>query len=294
MKEFGRFHPAANFIYFVVAMGFTMFLTNLVFILLSFLAAITLSIKAIGFEKFKSKLWYRLILFFLFAIVNPITVHQGVTPLFYMNSNAFTLEATLYGVAFGLILFTMITWIDSFSELITSDKLIYLFSSIIPSIGLVISMTLRFIPRFQRQTEKIMNINKVAGDPVESEKTSYKVKTVFKMFSILLTWAFENSIDTADSMRARGYGLKGRTSFNLFKFERRDLIYILSTLGLSILFFVMYNVFNLRYYYYPELKVLFTSVGEILGYIVYAIIIFLPVIIELREELRWKSLISKI
>ncbi len=40
--------------------------------------------------------------------------------------------------------------------------------------------------------------------------------------SILVTWALENAIDTADSMKDRGYVLPGRTAFSIYRFDRRD------------------------------------------------------------------------
>ncbi len=38
----------------------------------------------------------------------------------------------------------------------------------------------------------------------------------------MVTWSLENAIETADSMRARGYGLPGRTSFSIYRFDSRD------------------------------------------------------------------------
>lgn len=42
------------------------------------------------------------------------------------------------------------------------------------------------------------------------------------ILSAMLTWSFENAVETADSMRSRGYGLKGRTSFSIYRMSRRD------------------------------------------------------------------------
>lgn len=51
--------------------------------------------------------------------------------------------------------------------------------------------------------------------------------------SIVVTWALENALDTADSMKSRGYGLPKRTAFSLFRFTLRDGIClgVLATLG---------------------------------------------------------------
>lgn len=49
-----------------------------------------------------------------------------------------------------------------------------------------------------------------------------RAKHGIKIMSILVTWALENAIDTADSMKDRGYGLPGRTAFSIYRFDRRD------------------------------------------------------------------------
>ena len=49
-----------------------------------------------------------------------------------------------------------------------------------------------------------------------------KSKHGLKILSIMTTCALENAIDTADSMKSRGYGLKGRTNFSNYRFDTRD------------------------------------------------------------------------
>ncbi len=43
----------------------------------------------------------------------------------------------------------------------------------------------------------------------------------------MVTWSFENAVETADSMKSRGYGLPGRTAFSLYRFSRRDRLLLL-------------------------------------------------------------------
>ncbi|MEG0569244.1 MAG: energy-coupling factor transporter transmembrane component T [Erysipelotrichales bacterium] len=294
MREFSSFHPFVILSYFGVVIFFTMFQWNPVFLGISLVASIVFGIKALGIDEFKKKILFSVFFFLIVVIANPIFVHDGVTPLFYANGNAITLEALIYGLAFAMMLISVIYWFNSFSKIMTSDKIIYIFSAIIPTIGLIISMVLRFIPQFQRQLKKIMDINKVAGDPYKSKSISHRIATIFKTFSILLTWAFENSIDTANSMKARGYGLKGRTTFHLFKFEKRDFIFIITMGCLVLLNVVLYKQAGLRFYYYPEIATVKLDALSIISYISYVIMFTLPLIIEKKEELKWKSLVSKI
>ena len=52
----------------------------------------------------------------------------------------------------------------------------------------------------------------------------------------MVTWSLESAIDTADSMRSRGYGEPGRTAFSIYRFDDRDrgLLLCLTPVGLSL------------------------------------------------------------
>lgn len=43
-----------------------------------------------------------------------------------------------------------------------------------------------------------------------------------KVVSITVTWALESALDTASSMKSRGYGLRGRTAYSPYRFGARD------------------------------------------------------------------------
>ncbi|MDH6603359.1 energy-coupling factor transport system permease protein [Bacilli bacterium PM5-9] len=294
MREFQSFHPIVNLLYFATVIFFTMFFLHPIFLAISFIVSIIFLIKTEGFAEFKNRLLFISIFFILLAIANPIFVHKGATPLFYANSNAITLESCVYGVVFALMLVSVIFWFFSFNKIMNSDKIIYIFSSVMPTIGLMISMILRFIPRFQLQLKKIINMNKIGGNPYKSNSIKSRLKAIFRTFSILVTWAFENSIDTANTMKARGYGLKNRTTFHLYKLEARDIVFIIFIVLSLLLNLALYNFLDLRFYYYPEIAPLKLSVGSILAYGSYLLLLLMPIIIEIKEELRWKLLISKI
>lgn len=294
MIEFSRFNPFVILIYFVIVIALTMFFNNPILILLSFVVSTTTIILVQGFSKFKESLGFYLLLFILIVVINPIFVHRGATNLFFINGNAVTLEAVAYGFVFAFILTSSIFWFNSFNKLMTSDKIIYLFSRFVPTIGLVISMILRFIPRFQKQLKDIVAFSSLNEDPAKSKKISSKAKSVFKTFSILLTWSFENSIDVADTMRARGYGLKNRTSFHLFKFERRDKLLILILIVLLIINLINYQYLDFYFYYYPEIAPIKFDLLTIYGYSCYLLLLLVPIIFEVREGLKWRLLISKI
>ena len=106
------------------------------------------------------------------ALLNPMFNHYGVTPLLYIESsgNWVTLEAMVYGIVLGCVLFIMILWFSCYNQIMTSDKFIYLFGRIIPAMSLMLSMALRFVPHFMAQLKVIRNGQKCVGMDVRSEE----------------------------------------------------------------------------------------------------------------------------
>ena len=70
-------------------------------------------------------------------------------------------------------------------------------------------MVLRFVPKFKAQFRVVSNAQKCVGRDVSNGKLLERIRHGIRILSIMVTWALENAIETADSMRSRGYGLKG-------------------------------------------------------------------------------------
>ena len=49
-----------------------------------------------------------------------------------------------------------------------------------------------------------------------------RLRNAITILSIMVTWSLESAIETADSMKSRGYGLPGRTAFSIYRFDSRD------------------------------------------------------------------------
>jgi energy-coupling factor transport system permease protein len=46
------------------------------------------------------------------------------------------------------MLAAVISWFSCYNAVMTSDKFVYLFGRVIPALSLILSMTLRFVPKF--------------------------------------------------------------------------------------------------------------------------------------------------
>ena len=104
----------------------------------------------------------------------------------------------------------------------------------------------------------------------------------------------ENAIETGDSMKSRGFGLKGRTAYSIYKFDRRDLIVliIIAVLGISVSISSISGVIDFNYF--PSMKGNLTDVLSITTFFLYGILMLIPTILNAGEGIKWKRLRSAI
>jgi len=290
---FSGYHPLINLLYYVFVIGFAMFFTHPVCLAISLMCALTYSVYLSGKKAVRFCLIYMLPMLIVAALLNPAFNHQGGTILTYLpGGNPLTLESILYGLAAAGMLVTVILWFSSFNVIMTSDKFVYLFGRAIPAISLILSMALRFVPRFKAQIKIISNAQKCIGRSVSNGNILQKIKNGIKILSILVTWALENAIETADSMKSRGYGLPGRTAFSIYRFDRRDaraLIYILACAA-AVIAGAAIGAYSFRYF--PTVK------GEwggatIAVFAAYLALGAFPLVISIKEDLVWKHIVLK-
>lgn len=290
-NSFAKYHPFVNFYYFVFIILCSMFFMHPVFLGISFLTSFIYSVFLNGTKAIKFNLLYMMPLLVLTAFMNPAFNHAGVTILFYLkNGNPITYESIAYGIASATMFISVIMWFSCYNAIMTSDKFIYIFGRIIPSLSLIFSMVLRFVPKYKNQIKIISNGQKAMGRDMSQGNIIRRAKNGIKIISILLTWALENAIETADSMKARGYGLKGRTSFSIFKFYRRDKIMmgVLLVLSLIVISGVIYGV-N-RIIYFPWIKLSRNTVFSFIVDISYFLFAISPIISDIIEEIAWRKI----
>ena len=251
---FSGYHPTINFLYYALVLLFSMCLMHPVYLAISLTGALAYDIYLKGRKAVRFAVMGLLPMAAVAALVNPAFNHEGQTILTYLPSgNPLTLESILYGLAAALLLAAVVLWFRCFSAVMTSDKFIYLFGRIIPALSLVLSMTLRFVPRFRRQFRTVAQAQRFMGRDTENGSLLQRCKNAMKVFSIMVTWSLESAIDTADSMRSRGYGQPGRTAFSIYRLDDRDrsLLLWLGFCGLYLLSGVLGG--GLYFQYYPML-----------------------------------------
>ena len=277
-------HPAVSFTYFALVIACSMFFMHPVCLALSLLGALLYVARLKGRRALRQQVAWLVPAALLAAALNPAFVHQGVTILTYLPSgNPLTLESILYGLAAGCMLASVILWFVCVTEVVTSDKIVYLFGRVIPALSLLLSMTLRFVPRFTRRLRTVAQAQRHMGRDTRNGSVLQRVREALRVFSIVVTWSLESGIITADSMRCRGYGLPGRTSFSLYRFDRRD--------GAVLAWLVFCGAYllggglagGLRFRYYPMLAAGVISPLTVSFFAVYALLCLTPALLYAAE-----------
>lgn len=292
MRAFSQYDPIAVAVWFFATAGIVMFSMNPILLAISLVGAISLFL-ALGVSQGLRSHLVTMLFFVMITIINPLVSHNGMTVLFVINDAPITAEAFAYGAASAAMIAAVLYWFRSFSFIMTSDKLLYLFGRLSPKLSLILSMGLRYVPLFGRQAKKVSQAQRALG-LYKDDNIIDRIRGGMRVFSVMVTWALENGIVTADSMEARGYGIGKRTHFSMFRFRACDGVLLTVTLVLTLCVGVSMAAGGMDFVFYPTIKMARTSELGVLGYVAYAILVFIPTIIETEERIRWKYLRSRI
>lgn len=288
IHTFDSCHPAVGAVYFAAVVVFGVVIMHPVFLGIGFAAAFSYALFLRGGKALRFCACFVLPMFVVMTLVNPMFNHRGMTILFYTQYNPITLESICYGIAAAVMLVTVVMWFVSYNEVMSSDKFLYLFGKLSPAVSLVISMTLRLAPRLRAQIRVITAAQRSIGRDASAGNLFARIRHGMSILSCLIGWALENSIETADSMKARGYGLRGRTSFSLFRFTARDAAVLGAELTCAALCAALTAGGAVAAQYYPYLRFAPLTPAFFAAAVLYAALCFLPLILEAVELIKWK------
>lgn len=287
MRYFENLHPICILIYFVAVIGLTLVCFHPVMMVVSLMGAFSFLLRLKGGKGAGQQFRFVIPMFLLVAVANPLINHRGVTLLGMFLNQWITLEAIAYGITAGLSLAALILWFGCYSEVMTSEKFLYLFGKIAPSSALLISMALQLVPKLNRQLTEI----KESQEMLRPAKKNFagKLGTAIRHTSTLVGWSLEGAVEQTDSMKARGYGLKRRTTFHLFHFDSRDFRFLCGVLMLSGVCVIARAFGHGHMEFYPRMDAVITGESGIVLYVLFGVLAFLPAILEGKEALVWRS-----
>lgn len=261
-----EWHPSVSAVLLLSLMLLSAFSTEPWVILCSLAGGLTFCAMTGGA---KNQLKTTLFVVAVFTVTNPLFSHRGEQVLFYLNHNAVTLDAILLGARIGGMLAASLCWFSAFGRVLDTERLVYLLGKAFPKTAMLLSSALRMIPLAKRRFTAVGEAREAAD--LGGEGGTARMRFAGGNLSVSLGMTLESAVQSGNSMKARGFGLPGRTAYTLFRFAPRDGVLLAGVLFLTVL-----SAWGILF----EIPVLFICFGVLCA---------LPSLGEGREKLRWRS-----
>lgn len=246
----------------------------------------------------------------ILAITNPLFVSAGSTELFRIGLHAVYLEALCYGLCQGLMLVNVLLTFSIAAHVVSSDKVLCVLGNATPTLALMISMTMRLVPQFVRRGKAIADTQKActaaasarsactvsapscsAGARPDANAASRSTKprraalaNSLRLFTVLMSWGMEDSLETADAMRARGWGAATkRTAYQRYRFRKTDAFACAFIAVLTVAAAASAVAACGEFKFYPRID----GLAPWFSYIPYVLLVALPTIPEVKKRRTW-------
>lgn len=287
---FHSFHPFVQFTYYVCVATLAFYFKHPVFLLTACLILICVNLTHDGGRAFRQWIPALLTMSILIMVLNPFLVSRGTNILFYFRGKQVTLEATIYGVVMALSIAIILIMFISFNLILNGNRFLFLFARILPRTAFLTMLSIRFVPLLRRRLSEINAVQRIRGLSLTEGNLRERAKAGMLKTQILLTWSLEEAIQTADSMKARGYGIGKKTAYIPYRMEKQDWAWLI-LLGLLFLVCIIGGLLGYgKIIIYPELG---TLQFYLLDWVLFGCMIILhsfPLIVEGKEQLKWISL----
>lgn len=284
---FRKYHPVTVLIYYSAWLAMaTMTKHPLVVVIACLMTFIHFRMRTTWAEASRF-LAYDVCVAVLIFIASAAFKHNGMTPLFFWNDQAVTKEVLLWAVSVGILLCTIhLVYVNAVAHLAT-DRFLFACRLLSPALSMTLSQCFYFVPTCQKRFRDLQRTQKGLGF---YRTASYADRAIglLKISYESVTWAFEKSFQKTNAMRARGYHLKGKTVFQLYRFHQRDGIVLFVTAVCIGLFLWQYNV--TAYAYFPKMDAWHMSPVALSSVVMCGLI---PIVIDLKERWKWHYYSSK-
>jgi energy-coupling factor transport system permease protein len=283
-----KLHPFTAFCYYAGALAMLIFFQHPVFLLAGFVLVLFVNFVQDRCRGLQRWLFFMITSGLLILIVNPLFNERGRRVLFEIGEHRFTMEAVTLGGMSALSIMAIIALFVSYNEIMTPNKLLFLFARAMPQFAVLLMLTLRFIPLMRIRLEEISAVQSSKGISVGSGTVRQRAKNGMNYIQALLVFSLEEAIQTADSMKARGYGSGKRSAYHHFRFRGMDW----ASLGLLIVLFAftVYGRMNTwgMLEVYPLMESFALSSQDAVHLAAFALYIGFPIIIELKGVFGWR------
>ncbi|BBF41802.1 transmembrane component CbrV of energizing module of predicted cobalamin ECF transporter [Lachnospiraceae bacterium KM106-2] len=286
--RFDHYYPIISFFYFVSILFCTIRFDHPICIAITLVAACIYTIRLNGFKKMFFCI-FAIAVGFLYAIYYSSYQHFGITTLaINFVGNEITLESILYGVARGMILSSVLMWFSAIHVIFTREHILFLFGKISSTVSLFLCMALRIVPdtvtcyREMKQARKSLGYSK--------RRVLLEEKLIL---SAVLTRQLESFVEKTKSMKNRGFSMRHRTQFAIYRFDHRDRSLVIVMTMLVTVIGMGYALEQMNMSYDPELVMGKMTGMSLLFYGAYGLFCLLPFLLQTYEEIHFARLRAK-
>jgi energy-coupling factor transport system permease protein len=278
--RFFMVHPAVIFVYYMGLFTFVFLFTHPLYMLTVMICSLSLALYYNGYLASRGTFKAALLIGTFMLVLNPLTSHRGAHMLFYLGGNPVTLEGIAYGAYNFILIITLLATFLSFNRLIDSERFLFLFSRVAPKTAFITNMTMRYIWLYRSRAGELSDVQKTRGGAEQKKGKIAGIKKAGMLLSALVSWSLEEGMKTAQVLKAKEYGRRGRSNYVLYKFTLADGLF----LAIVLFLFVMLVAAGIsgfgKYAIYPRLKLPAMAPMEWFLYAALAFYLFLPLIME--------------
>lgn len=307
--NFDSMHPVVPTIYFVGTIGLVMFALQPVLVALGLLGGLACSVAYRGWRATVRGLRWQLPLAALICLANPLFSASGSTVLWRWGGFAVYAESLAYGAMMGCLMISTVLWFECASVALTQDKVLAVGGRVLPTVSLMVSMAAQLVPQLVRRGHTVSDAMRactaataLAGKkdgadggaaPGETDgrpgaRLRRRVAPHARLWDVLMGWALEDSIERADAMRARGWGVleaRRRTSYVAYRLRRSDVAWAVGLAASIVACAVLAGIACSQWRFYPTMPRLVTW----WGYVPFAALVALPSVAQGLQYLQWRN-----
>jgi energy-coupling factor transport system permease protein len=165
-----------------------------------------------------------------------------------------------------------ILWLTCVGVLVGAGSIMSLASGRLPVVTLMVSMTMRLVPQVIHRGRVIADVRR-AWRVEEPPSIRERVTVVAADSGTLMGWTLADSVQTADAMRARGWGSeRTRTSWHPYVLRASDIVALAVVVVLGIVALALAIVATSQFAFYPTMSQLVVW----WGYVPVALFALLP------------------
>ena len=283
-----RIQPAIFIVYFLILIIFAFLFNNPYYVITYGILILTLIALQGSISEIKSttKVFLPVILFI--TLLNTIFTHVGDTHIYIFGSYYVTFEALVYGVIMAVTFFLVTLTFIAYNTYVSYQDMLYVFSKKYPNLSMIIIMSLRFVPLIQKRSNELLELSKLKNRN-EDLKFTEKTSELIQNLGLVVSWSLEEAMQSASSMKSRGYNITKRTSYLRYDFNKIDvLLTVLILVTATISVYGLYNGVG-SIMIYPKFTFTFSQTPFNIYYFAYVVLLLPFIIIEIWERILWHS-----